>query len=132
MYIHLKVIGILLMLLAVLHIGFPKYFNWKKELNNLSLINKQMMQIHTFFVAFFVFLVGVLCFFSATEIITTPLGKKIAFGLGIFWVVRLVFQFFVYSSKLWKGKLFETIMHILFTFFWMYLTSVFFIIFLNQ
>lgn len=131
MYIHLKIIGILLVVLAFLHVGFSKYFNWEKELSALSLINKQMMKIHTFFIAFVVFLIGVLCFTSTKEIIETSLGKKIALGLGVFWSVRLFFQFFVYSSKLWRGKKFETIMHVLFTLFWVYMSTVFFIIFFN-
>ena len=131
MYIHLKIIGVLLTLLAFLHLGFPKYFDWKKELSSLSLINKQMMKVHTFFIAFVVFLIGILCITATGEIIDTGLGKKIAFGLGCFWFVRLFFQFFVYSTKLWKGKKFETTMHVLFTFFWMYLSIVFFIIYFN-
>ncbi|WP_422090421.1 hypothetical protein [Tenacibaculum ovolyticum] len=131
MYIHLKIIGVLLTLLAFLHIGFSKYFNWKEELSTLSLINQQMMKVHTFFIAFVVFLIGVLCFTSTKEIIETNLGRKIAFGLSLFWFVRLVFQFFVYSPMLWKGKIFETIMHVLFTLFWVYLSTVFFIIYLN-
>ena len=131
MYIHLKIIGVLLIVLAFLHIGFSKYFNWKEELSSLSLINQQMMKVHTFFIAFVVFLIGVLCFTSTEEIIETNLGRKIAFGLSLFWFVRLVFQFFVYSPVLWKGKIFETIMHVLFTLFWVYLSTVFFIIYLN-
>lgn len=131
MYIHLKIIGVLLIVLAFLHIGFSKYFNWKEELSSLSLINQQMMKVHTFFIAFVVFLIGVLCFTSTKEIIETNLGRKIAFGLSLFWFVRLVFQFLVYSPMLWKGKIFETIMHVLFTLFWVYLSTVFFIIYLN-
>lgn len=131
MHIHLKIIGILLSLLAFLHLGFSKYFNWKKELSNLSLINSQMMKVHTFFLALILLLVGILCFTSSNEIIETNLGKKLAFGLAIFWFVRLVFQFFVYSPKLWRGKRFETIMHVLFSLFWGYLSVVFFVIFLN-
>lgn len=125
MYIHLKIIGVLLIVLAFLHIGFSKYFNWKEELSALSLINQQMMKVHTFFIAFVVFLIGVLCFTSTEEIIETNLGRKIALGLSLFWFVRLVFQFFVYSPVLWKGKIFETIMHVLFTLFWVYLSTVF-------
>jgi hypothetical protein len=131
MYIHLKIIGVLLIVLAFLHIGFSKYFNWKEELSTLSLINQQMMKVHTFFIAFVVFLIGVICFTSTKEIIETNLGRKIAFGLSLFWFVRLVFQFLVYSPMLWKGKIFETIMHVLFTLFWVYLSTVFFIIYLN-
>jgi hypothetical protein len=42
-------------------------------------------------------------------------------------MVRLYIQFFGFSSKLWKGKLFETATHILFSLFWIYLSSVFFL-----
>ncbi len=126
MEIHFKIIGILLLFLAVIHIFFPRYFNWKKELQSLSLINKQMMFVHTFFIAFVIFLMGLLCISSSSDLIHTPLGKTISFGLGIFWFVRLIFQLCVYSSLLWKGKPFETTIHILFLFLWSYLSAVFF------
>lgn len=125
MQIHLKIVGCLLLVLASAHIVFPKYFNWNKELTNLSLINNQMMRTHTFFIALTVALIGLLCLTSATELIKTALGKRITLGLGIFWIARLFFQLFVYSSKLWKGRLFETSIHILFVFLWSYISSVF-------
>lgn len=126
MELHLKVIGFLLIGLAIVHIIFPKYFNWEKELRSLSLINRQMMYAHTFFIALVVFLMGVLCLVSAREIIETELGKTLALGLGIFWFMRLLFQFFGYSSTLWKGKKFETMVHVLFSLLWTYLTFIFF------
>jgi hypothetical protein len=125
MEIHYKIIGILLMLLALIHIIFPKYFNWKDELKSLSLINREMMTIHTLFIAVVVFLMGLLCLTSATALIETDLGKRISLGLGIFWGLRLITQFFGYSTELWKGKSFETTVHVLFSLFWTYLTIVF-------
>lgn len=125
MQIHLKIIGILLMALALVHSIFPKYFNWDRELKSLSLINRQMMIVHTFFIAFTVFLMGLLCLTASTELIETSLGRKVSFGFGIFWIVRLFIQFFGYSSDLWKGKTFETIMHIIFSIFWTYLSVLF-------
>lgn len=125
MILHFKIIGFLLISLALVHLIFPKYFNWKEELKSLSLINKQMMTIHTFFIALIVFLMGLLCLTSAEELIETRLGKTISLGLGIFWTLRLIIQFFGYSTKLWKGKRFETIFHILFSGFWIYLSIIF-------
>ena len=125
MEVHLKNIGVLLMALASIHVFFPKYFSWKEELKSLSLINRQMMTVHTFFIAFVVFLMGLLCLTSATDLTHTKFGRTIALGLGFFWATRLIFQLFVYSTKLWKGKTFETTIHIVFTIFWIYLTSVF-------
>lgn len=125
MEIHYKTIGVLLMALALVHVIFPKYFNWRDELKSLSLINRQMMIVHTFFIALIVFLMGLLCLTSATELIETKLGKTISLGLGIFWSTRLFIQFFGYSTELWKGKTFETIVHIVFSLLWTYLSVVF-------
>ena len=132
MEVHLYIIGTLLMVLALIHIIFPKYFNWKIELQPLSLINRQMMTTHTFFIALTVFLMGLLCVTSATQLIETSLGNKIILGLAIFWSIRLFFQFFVYSKILWKGKKIETIIHIIFSGFWVYLCTIFFTIYYNN
>ncbi|MDF2552417.1 MAG: hypothetical protein K0R77_1692 [Chryseobacterium sp.] len=129
MHIHLIVIGIIFIVLALIHIIFPKYFEWEKEFRSLSLINRQIMKVHTIFIALTVFLMGLLCLTSANELIETNLGKKIIFGLAIFWTARLIIQFFGYSSKLWKGKLFETTVHIIFSMLWIYISFVFWIIY---
>ena len=125
MEMHYKIIGVLLIALSFVHIIFPKYFKWKDELKSLSLINKQMMTIHTFFIALVVFLMGLLCLTSSSDLVETNLGKTISLGLGIFWMIRLFIQFFGYSSDLWKGKVFETSVHIVFALLWIYLSVVF-------
>jgi hypothetical protein len=131
MEIHIKITGILLMILALAHIVFPKYFNWKEDLKPLSLINRQMMIVHTFFVAFMVFLMGMLCWVATEELIHTKLGKLVSLGFAIFWTARLVIQFFGYSSELWKGKTFETVVHILFSGLWIYLSGLFWLNYLQ-
>ena len=125
MELQIKIIGGLFILLALLHVFFSKYFNWKTELGSLSLMNRQMMYVHMFFIAFGVFLLGLLCLTSSDTFLNTTLGKRISLGLGIFCIVRLYVQFFVYSTKLWKGKAFETMVHILFSLFWAYVSTIF-------
>ena len=131
MEIHFKAIGILLMLLSISHVIFPRYFDWKEELKSLSLINRQMMIVHTFFVALAVFLMGLLCITSSSELVHTTLGKSVSLGLGVFWLIRLLVQFFGYSSLLWKGKKFETFIHILFSLLWLYISIVFLMNYFN-
>lgn len=118
----------MLMALALVHVIFPKYFNWRAELSQLSLMNRQMMVVHTFFIALTVFLIGLLSFSSAEMLITTPLGKRIALGLAIFWTIRAFTQFFVYSTALWKGKAFETTVHVVFSAFWIYMSAVYWVV----
>ena len=113
------------MALALIHIPFPKYFEWKEELKSLSLINRQMMEVHTFFIALMVFLMGLLSFSQAESLLNTDLGRIVCLGMAIFWGIRLIFQLFVYSPKLWRGKVFETTIHVVFFLLWCYITSVY-------
>lgn len=129
MQLHLKIIGFFLIGLGLVHAIFPRQFNWKQELSSLSIMNREMMYVHTFFIAFTLFLIGLLCLTSPTELISTTFGKRISLGLGVFWTLRLFVQFFVYSSKTWRGKRFETIIHIMFSIFWTYLSAIFMLIF---
>ena len=122
---QLKLIGALLVLLALLHAGFPRYFDWASELRPLRLINRQMLYVHTLFVALVVLLMGLLCLSCAAELLHTHLGHVVALGLGLFWLVRLLVQFFGYSAALWRGRRFETTVHVVFSLLWTYLTVVF-------
>lgn len=126
MELHLNIIGYLCIALSFVHIIFPKQFNWKKEMPAISLINQQLMYVHTFFIAFVVLLMGLLCVCCSHDLVNTKLGNQICFGLFLFWGLRLIFQFFVYSSKLWRGKTFETIIHIIFSLIWIYFTAIFY------
>jgi hypothetical protein len=121
---HLQLIGIIQIALALVHGIFPRYFGWRGELAPLSLINRQMMYVHTFFIALTVGLLGLLCLSSAPELVQTPLGRRLSVGMAVFWGIRLVCQFFVYSPALWRGKRLETAVHILFAGLWAYFTAV--------
>lgn len=126
MILQLNITGWLMIVLAIIHVAFPKRFDWKKECGSLSLINRQMMYIHTFFIALVVFLMGALCVSSANDLVNTRLGRTVCLGLLVFWGARLVIQFFGYSPELWRGKRFETIVHIAFSLLWVYFSLVFF------
>jgi hypothetical protein len=131
MELHLKIVGYILITLALVHVVFPRYFAWKEQLKSLTLINKQLMYVHTFFIAVATLLMGVLCVLCSKEMISTSFGQKIAFGLALFWTIRLIFQFFVYSKELWRGKKFETTVHIIFSIIWLYISLIFSLVALN-
>jgi hypothetical protein len=132
MIFHIKIVGTFLILLSLLHVVMPRYFNWTQELSGLSLISKQIMYVHTFFIAFIVLLMGLLCLYSGTELASSTLGKHLSLGLFIFWFTRLLFQFFVYSPKVWRGKKLETFVHIVFSILWSYFSYVFFLVYWQQ
>ncbi|MBV2227347.1 MULTISPECIES: hypothetical protein [Sphingobacterium] len=122
MELQIEIIGYLLILLSCIHVIFPKYFGWKEDLAPLQQINRSMMKVHTFFIALTVFLMGLLCVTSAEDLLQTELGRKICLGLGLFWLIRLFFQFFIYPSSLWKGRRLETVIHIVAIVFWVFLS----------
>lgn len=117
---HLQITGITCLLLACMHVVLPKRFNWRNELVHLGLFNRQVFKVHTFFIALTVFLMGLLLTTSASQLVSTNLGIKVLLGLSVFWFLRLIVQLFIYSPKLWRGKPFETTVHILFTGMWVY------------
>ena len=121
----IKLIGCGLVILALIHVVFPKVFDWKRELAMLTLVNRQLMGVHTFFIALIVLLMGLLCLSSADLLLHTKLGSRVLWGLSFFWFMRLVTQLFWYSPELWKGKRFETLVHIIFTLLWSSMTVIF-------
>ncbi len=125
MILLIQIMGYGFISLAIIHATFPKIFNWKKELANLSLVNQQLMTVHTFFIALIIFLIGLLCITSAPELTSTNLGRRMSLGLAVFWGIRFLTQLFWYSPKLWKGKLIETSVHIFFTILWLSITVIF-------
>lgn len=129
MITQLNIVGGMCIGLALLHAVFPFYFHWKKQLKALSLVNRQLMYVHTFFIALTVFFIGLLCLTAAKDLVTTRLGNRMALGLTIFWVLRLFVQFFGYSAELWRGKPLETVVHIVFSLLWLYFSVIFFIVF---
>ena len=124
--LHLRIVGAILLGLGVLHVAFPRKFDWSRELAKLSLLNRRIMQVHTLFIAITVSMMGALCVFGTSALVErSALGLLVAAGLLAFWAIRLACQFFVYDSELWRGKRFETAVHVGFVGFYGYLVAVF-------
>lgn len=119
----LKITGLSLLCLALLHAFFPKRFHWKEELAQLSLLNREIFYVHCTFIVIVLILMGLLSFFYATELLqATSVNRAILGGLTVFWGFRLFAQWFIYSPELWRGHRFNTAMHVLFTFVWGFYT----------
>jgi hypothetical protein len=120
-YVHLKVVGVLLVALGLAHSLFGRYFNWKQELAPLSLLTRQVFQVHGFFIALVVAMMGVCSLFYTTALLASgDLSRVVLSGFLIFWLSRLAIQLFVYDPAIWRGRRFYTFMHVVFTIFWIY------------
>ena len=123
---HLRIAGALQILLALLHLAFPKRFKWKEELARLSPLNRQIFLVHTFFICVVLTLIGALSLLAANTLLEpSRLSRLVLGGFATFWGLRLLCQFFVYDASLWRGQRFNTVMHALFSLLWLYLTGVY-------
>jgi hypothetical protein len=127
--LHLRIVGGMLIVLALAHPLFGIHCDWKKDAARLSPLNRQIFHVHTFFICLVLVLMGVLCLFYPQALVTPPpatqLAKLVLAGLTIFWGTRLLFQWLVYDGALWKGNRLNTTVHIVFTLLWTYFTVVF-------
>src|SRR5262245_8584583 len=95
----LKIAGASLLILSLAHAFFPARFKWKEELGRLSLLNRQIFQVHCFFIALVLFMFGLLALvFTDTLLQRTALARLVLAGLLLFWLARLFAQFFVYDA----------------------------------
>jgi hypothetical protein len=121
LHIHVQIVGALLLLLSVANLFFSRYFGWKKELASLSLLTRQVFQVHCFFIALVLMLLGVCSlFYTDTLLEPGPLSRVLLAGVVLFWLCRLVIQFFVYDAAIWRGNRFYTFMHVVFSVLWIY------------
>jgi len=124
--LHLKIAGVLLLVLAAAHGAFGKRFNWEQDLAKLSLLNRQIFYVHCVFIVLVLAMFGALSLFGTGALLTpSPLARAVLAGLVIFWTARLYVQFFVYDRRLWKGNVFNTRMHLLFSLLWTYYVAVY-------
>ena len=124
--ICLRIAGVLLILLAIAHVTFPKRFHWTEELSRLSLLNRQIFLVHVFFIVVLVGSMGVLCaVFTHALVERSTLARLLLAWLCLFWLTRLVVQWFVYDRRLWHDDRFHLAVHIVFTALWSYLAAVY-------
>jgi hypothetical protein len=125
-YLHLKIVGTLLVVLGLAHSVFARYFKWKTELAQLSLLTRQIFQVHCFFIALLVVMIGVCSLFYTNVLLGSgDLSAVVLTGFVVFWLFRLAFQLFVYDSAIWRGRRFYTVMHVVFSIFWVYVVLIY-------
>jgi hypothetical protein len=124
---NLRVVGVLMALLVLVNVvDVPRRLHWREEMARLSLINRQIFQVHSIFIVLMLALFAALLLTSADALLEpTRLGRAVLAGLTIFWGVRLAIQWFFYSPDVWRGNRLFTTMHVVFSMMWIYVTAVF-------
>ncbi len=114
MYSHLKILilisGIGHILLAASSIIIPKLLNWKKELNALQPLLRQMFWTYAAYILLINFCFGIVSVFGAVELLDKSfLAKSITLFIGIYWLARIFIQFFYFDKSQAPKGIFFTI-----------------------
>jgi len=124
--VHLHAGGLAMASLVVVNLFVPSRFHWRDEMSRLSLVNRQIFQVHTLFLVLILGLFSALLLSCASALLEpTRLSRAVLIGLTIFWALRMGVQWFFYSPELWRGDRFNTVVHYMCSALWVYLTGVF-------
>jgi hypothetical protein len=124
--VHLHVGGFAMASLVLVNLFVPSRFHWRDEMSRLSLVNRQIFQVHAGFLVLTLGLFSTLLLTCADALLEpTRLSRAVLIGLTIFWALRMVVQWCFYSAALWRGHRFNTFVHCMFSVLWIYLTGVF-------
>jgi hypothetical protein len=122
----LRIAGTGLILLSALHIPIGKKLQWREQAARMSDENAAIFHVHAFFICVLLVLMGLPSVIDpAVFLEKSRAAAWAAWSICGFWLLRLYCQWFVYQSKLWRGKRLETFMHFWFTGVWIYLVAVF-------
>ena len=123
---NLRAVGVFMAALAIMNVFVPKRFHWREEMARLSLLNRQIFEVHAIFLIVTLALFSALLLTSADALLEpTRLSRAVLTGLTIFWALRMLAQWFYYSPANWWGHRFNTAMHYAFSAAWVYVTAVF-------
>ena len=124
--VHLRIVGVLMALLVIVNLLVPGHLRWREELARLSLVNRQIVQVHSIFIVLVLALLSALLLTSAEALLEpTALSRAVLIGLTLFWTLRMLMQWFFYSSEIWRADRFRTLVHYVFSGIWVYVALVF-------
>jgi phosphoglycerol transferase MdoB-like AlkP superfamily enzyme len=100
----LRLAGVSLLVLALLHAALWRTFRWGSEITRLSPINARVFVVHLIFIAFVLAALGLLSLLRPDLLLAkSDLARLLLYGIVAFWVVRLLFQPLVFDGALKEG-----------------------------
>ena len=99
---------------AVLNLFLVRIMKWEEEVARMAQLVREVFHVHAWFISITLAIFGVVTIRFAGELAagTNDLGRWLAAGIGVFWLIRWLMQFFYYDSSHWRGKRAEIIVHI--------------------
>jgi hypothetical protein len=124
--LNLRLAGAMIVLLALAHLFFPRWFRWGEEMAALTVLNRQIHLLHFSFIVLVLGMIGTLALgFGPALLEPTALGRLVAAGVTLFWLARLLAQVAVIDPSLWRGSRVRTALHTAALALWGYFTVTF-------
>jgi hypothetical protein len=98
---------------AVLNLFLVRIMKWRRDLNAMPLLIREVFQIHLHFISITLAIFGAVTWRFAAEIASAahPICVWLAIGIGFFWAVRSLMQWTHYSAVHWRGDRLRTLIH---------------------
>jgi len=98
---------------AVLNLNLVRILGWKAEVAGMSVLVREVFQIHTWFISLTLLIFAVLTWRFGSVMVSGEemTARWLAVAMGIFWGVRAVLQVTHYSVSHWHGNRARTVVH---------------------
>jgi len=98
---------------ALLNLSLVRLMKWQPDLSRMSLLVREVFQIHLVFISITLAIFGALTWRFASELAAAanPIAIWIALAIAAFWAVRSVMQCAHYSTTHWRGDPLRTAIH---------------------
>lgn len=104
---YIWVAGGVQLLIAASNFLLPSRLRYRENLSRLAPIVRQIFVVHSVYLVLILALFSALCFLYAPELAGgTPLGKFLSACLAMFWLLRILIQFFYYDPAIKKRNRF--------------------------
>ena len=98
---------------VLLNLFLVRIMNWRRDLNAMPLLIREVFQIHVYFISITLAIFGAVTWRFAHDIAAAayPICVWLAFGIGAFWAIRSLMQWTHYSAVHWRGDGLRTLIH---------------------
>lgn len=95
---HLTFVGLILVGLALVHVGLPRRLGWRHDLAAASRLNIEVSYVHCYFIGLACLLWGLLPLTAGSALLEPhPVTRLVLAGAVAFWASRLVIQLVVFN-----------------------------------
>jgi hypothetical protein len=122
--LHLRLVGVILIVLGAVHVLLPRQLRWKEQLALLSPINREVSYVHCYFIALMCEFWGWLALTAAADLVVrNPVSRAVLIGGMVFWASRLVIQLTIFNAHARRSRPWLTL-SILANAMWLYITVI--------